>query len=730
LTLVLVANAVRHCRKPIILAAAYVLVALVVLCPLSLHPASRLPDDGDALQGSWILWWSATHLGSADLFGGNIYYPHPAALAYSEPLLSQAVMAWPLFRLFDNRVLVVNLVTIASLGLSAFAAHLLLRELTGSGAAAAVGAVAYAFSDYSLSNLPRLQLVSLQWMPLALLALHRFFATGRPRHAWAWALFTVLHGLACFYYLSFYAVALVLVLPAYLVASGSWRVPRMVLALVAAGVAGATVLAAVAMPYMRLFHDYGFSGEAKSADLLGYFVPPARTFLYRGVVASLPDPFGPRFLGYAAMALGVLGIAAIGSPRFEDRWKIVRIAYVLLGMAAFLLSGGPELMLDGVRLGSGPFALLREIEPFGKLRSASRFTMLVNLAVGLMVAHGTALLLARLSRPRLSALGLALAIAAEHWSPAYTEGVPIPVGTGVPEAYRWLASRPAGEPVAELPSQRFRFIRFDALDAYFSTLHRQPTLWGKPSFYPPALEVLRWDLRNFPDALSITLLRAIGVRWALVHPKRWQEGQRFAMRRVSERGDLLPFVEAFPDREDAVWAHYLLGGEQLHSLPPLESEGQPRACECREVDRSGLRVHANGANAPTLGLDGRRDTKWTTAEGQQAGHSYEVAFNRPRRAARIEIEMATPYGEFARNLEIIGFLGAQSSKVDQRPDIWYEVALVRQLVKEPMRARLRYDLQPEVVDRLRLQIAETEQGTGAWSIPEIHIYELDEASRR
>jgi hypothetical protein len=588
--------------------------------------------------------------------------------------------------------------------------------------------VLYAFSGYSLSNLPRLQLVSLQWMPLALLALHRFFDTGRTRNAWTWALFTVLHGLACFYYLLFYAFALALVLPAYFVASGSWRTPRRLVVLAAAGVAGAAVLAAVAVPYMRLFHGYGFSGEAKSADLLGYFVPPAQTFLYRGLVASLPDRFGPeRFLGYAALALGAVGIAAVGSPRFADRWKIVRIAYVLLGMAAFLLSGGPELILDGVRLGPGPFALLREVEPFGKLRTTIRFAMLVNLVLSILVAHGAVVVLRRMSRPRLGALALAMVIAAEHWSPA--QGTLIPVGVGVPEAYRWLASRPPGEPVAELPPQRFRFIRFDALDAYFSTFHRQPTLWGKPSFYPPALEVLRWDLRNFPDALSITLLRAIGVRWALVHPKRWQEGGHFAMRRIRERRELLPLVETFRDRADPVWTHYLLGEEELHSVPALEAEGEPRSCACREVDRSRLRIRANGANAPTLALDGRRDTAWTTREGQYSAHFYEIAFNRPLRSARIEIEMAAPYEEFARNLEIIGFLGAQYWHLNQRPDIWYEVALVRQLIKDPRQARLRYDLQPRVVDRLRLQIGETELGTVAWSIPEIHIYELEEASK-
>jgi hypothetical protein len=142
------------------------------------------------------------------------------------------------------------------------------------------------------------------------------------------------------------------------------------------------------------------------------------------------------------------------------------------------------------------------------------------------------------------------------------------------------------------------------------------------------------------------------------------------MRRLAERGDLLPIVHTFPDRDDQLWDRYELGGEQLHAVPPLAAEGTPRTCECQEVDRGRLRVHRNGADAPELGLDGRRDTKWTTEEGQHAGFFFEIAFDRLRRPARIEIEMAPPYGEFARNLEIQGFLGAQSWPLRQRPDVW------------------------------------------------------------
>jgi hypothetical protein len=162
----------------------YGLLTLLLLCPMSFELDRRLPDDSDALQNLWIVWWGATHLdlGYPKIFDANGYYPNPRPLAYSEPQFAQALLSWPLFRWLDNRVLSYNLLVALSLSLSAFAAHLFLREIVGSTWAAFVGAVVYAFSAYSFSQLARSQLVSLQWMPLALLCLHRFFAQNRKVH--------------------------------------------------------------------------------------------------------------------------------------------------------------------------------------------------------------------------------------------------------------------------------------------------------------------------------------------------------------------------------------------------------------------------------------------------------------------------------------------------------------------------------------------------------------------
>jgi hypothetical protein len=105
---------------------------------------------------------------------------------------------------------------------------------------------------------------------------------------------------------------------------------------------------------------------------------------------------------------------------------------------------------------------------------------------------------------------------------------------------------------------------------------------------------------------------------------------------------------------------------------------------------------------------------------------FEVVLDHPRRLARVEIEMAYPYGEFGRNLEIIGRRDAEDWPMGPLADIGYDVRLLRQLVSDPQAARLRYDLRPATVDRLRLLISRTDEGAAPWSIPEIHVFESEE----
>ncbi len=713
----------------------YLAAAFVRLAPLSLHPGTRLADAGDAFMETWVAWWTSGNLwrGWPGIFGANAFFPHPDGLLYQEPLLAQAVLGWPLFH-FLGPVLALNLVTTATFALSAFAFHLYAREWVESDSAAAVGAILYAFNAYASSNLARVHIVSLGWLPLALLALHRLFTRSDVRWAAAFALFSVLHGLSCLYYLTFYLLVLAVIVPVYVVTTRAWRRPAVLAALATAGVFIAAVIGLLAIPYVHLFHHYGFSAVVRPFDLFLYLTPPTGSLVY-GALGDRLRPAGfyvDYFLGYAGLALATAGIVAVFGRRRRLEARPFWTAWLAIGLAAAALSAGIDVRWRGAHVGTGPYSFLKDVQPFSNLREPRRLAVLVLFSVSLFAAAGVAALargLGRRGRPALAA-ALALVVAAEHWSLARTEGVAVPVRDGVPEAYRWLRERPGAEAVADLPARPAWLYRFMAVDQYFSTVHAKPIVTGWPSFFPPALERLLWDLRDFPGGHSAALLRAMGVRLVVVHPKRWADARPKFERALVEREDVWPLLARFPDGTGTGWEQYGLGAEEVRRVAESGEDPPPRACECREIDRPHYRVEASGGTRADLAMDGVLRTRWTSEDPQHRGMWFDIRLDRPFDVARVEIEMAHPYGEFARDLEITGRRGPETWPMGPLPDTGYEIRLLRQLIADPVGARLRYDLRPAVVDGLRLSIARTEEGAPPWSIREIHVYAVTAPSPR
>ena len=643
-------------------------------------------------------------------------------------MLSEGLLSTALFHGLDNHVLAANLLTLVTLALSAFAAHLLFRELTGSTWGAVVGAVYFAFNAYTFSQLPRTQLITLQWFLLGLFCLHRYFAGGKRAYLAGFALFSALQGLACFYYLIFYLVALTIFFPGFFWAFPERRNKRSIAWIGASALSVGIVLALVTLPYLSLYRLYAFTSPTDSYDLSGYFVPHSETLLYgfMGPEYALVD----NFLGYVSLLIAAFGIMALFRGAKAPPERKMGLAYLAVALIGFALSAGPELRFGGLELGAGPYALLQKLGPFQNLRTPDRFSLLVKLGVGLLIAHGAATLLAKRTT-RVGALGCAALCAvllAEQWSPRRTEGREVPSGKTLPDVYRWLRAHPDTSPIAELPVRPFRKMRFVAHDAYYATFHERRILFNKPSFYPPAMELLQAELVSFPSRSSLTLLRALGVEQLVVHPKRWdQELKRIKSTELARRSEAR-LETTFPDRDSPLWNRYQLGGEQIYRLRPMEEEGKPRSCDCREISRDGLRVDSNGPGDARDAIDGDPNTKWFTGSAQVKGDFFEVAFDEPRRPMRIELEMAFPWSEFPRNVEVNGFLGDRGFRLEQIEDVWHKVALVRQLVADPNGARLRIDLVPETVDRIRLFVSRAEPRERRWSIPELYIYVLENES--
>ena len=108
----------------------------------------------DTLLHSWILAWDV-HALTTDplhLYEGNVYFPFPLSLTYSDSMLSGALMVAPLLLVTGNAVLAHNVLTLAALLIAALGMYLLGRSLTGDDTAGVVAVPSVAVVPKLLSS--------------------------------------------------------------------------------------------------------------------------------------------------------------------------------------------------------------------------------------------------------------------------------------------------------------------------------------------------------------------------------------------------------------------------------------------------------------------------------------------------------------------------------------------------------------------------------------------------
>ena len=188
--------------------AGYALLALLLTHPLIFHLNQAVPHDiGDPLLNTWILAWDSHALLTRplSLFQANIYHPLPNTLAFSEHLISTALLALPLQLLLGEPVVAYNLSLLATFPLTGFGMYLLTRRWTRRRGPAIVAGLIFAFGPYRFAALAHLQLLTIQWLPLALLFFDKLLThpgrPSKPPRAWsaAFGLFLGLQILASWY---------------------------------------------------------------------------------------------------------------------------------------------------------------------------------------------------------------------------------------------------------------------------------------------------------------------------------------------------------------------------------------------------------------------------------------------------------------------------------------------------------------------------------------------------
>ena len=504
------------------------------------------------MLNTWILWWNAQAMPLSDRWWNPpIFYPMPGALALSEHLAGISLFTTPLLRLGASPALAYNVALLLSSTLSGFFMYLLVRRLTGSTAAAICGGVAYAFAPFRAGQLSHLQVLSSQWMPMMLLALHAYVDGGGRRWLIVFGAAWILQSLSNGYYLLFVPPLVALWLLWFTIARSRFRET---IHIVAAWMVASLALLPLLLQYRRIHQALGlfrtrgeiemFSAHPSSVlnppPMLSFWperqVPVVEDFLFPGLTVVLVIAAGLAVLTWRARAKPAASRPSVG------------LFYVCAAAMMTALTLGPAASDSGIAGWLKPYQWLMVLPGFDGVRVPARFGMLVALC--LAVACGAILPVLLPAKRSLRALVAALVVAG-----LLTDGAIEPLSGSAPPGRVELPNVPAGA-VLELPPDN-NAVNVGAM--FRSIHHRLPLINGYSGYVPTHYSVLGQSLRRGDPSGLIELARGRNLLILIAE-------------RNDPAGDYRRMVESLPGIErrelsGAGWT-YLLPAQPRERRPP------------------------------------------------------------------------------------------------------------------------------------------------------------------
>ena len=544
-------------------------VLLLVLTELQVLPAAaRLashvtPNDGDPVLVTWILEHQARALldDPASLYRANIFFPEPAAIAWSDNL-SALVPAYLVLWLASGQrsVLAYNVVTFLAFAGGSLAVLLLARRLLDTAGAAVVAGTAFSLSMVRRSAVGHTQLAGFLFLPLALVLLMDVLDRRRLRSA-------LLAGacLAGLWYTTIYFFVLAVVLvPTFVAtwAAGHRReLDRRSVGLLAAMAVTTGLLVAPSLPpYLELQRRATFERSDDELLTIGpdsFIQPPS--LLYRALDEGDGSAEGrDGFVGWTVVALAVPAVAAAGTalvrarrrprpdvlpppqrPDSAARRRRFALPLTVTCLVAALLALGPD---DGPL--SLPYRALRPLVPgFESARVLSRFWAVAALGAALLAGRA----LERLAGGRRwaaaggGALVVTLLLVELLVRPGSSQ---VDIGDDVLAVNRALGRLAPGV-VTELPAPTLPDYPYMLAVRQLRSLEDGlPRVEGYSGDAPAGLAEYLQATSTFPAPESFEALRQAGVRHVVLHGAEAPCVSRFGR---AELAGLLDAASASPE---------------------------------------------------------------------------------------------------------------------------------------------------------------------------------------
>ncbi|RME62124.1 MAG: hypothetical protein D6790_06825, partial [Caldilineae bacterium] len=465
--------------------------------------------------------------------------------AYSEHLLSIALLALPVQLSSSEPLLAYNLSLLVSYPLAAYGMYLLMLYGTRRRDAAFIAGLIFGFASYRFAALGHMQLLHFQWLPFAVLRVERFMrgggsSSGARTGLATFLVFLLLQLLASWYLAVFAGLILGLHLIAMLL-QGRAPLRRTALLLGMLAAVGLLMLP-LALPYVRLLDSlrearplsFALSLAAAPTD---FAAAPPFNRLFGPLTASLRGrpgftPEHTLFLGAAAPALALVALATCTMKRRRCPGFFLLPSLAAVLAVSFLLTF------------PGPYAVLAHLfPPTTVVRAPARWVIPGLFGLAGLAGLGSAYLLSKLTSPRRRGMLLSLIcllLVAESWA------APIPLAQvdnrqSLNPVYRYLARQPQDFVLVELPLHAAPAPEYpEGKRLYASTLGWWPLVNGYSGYTPPRQMELGRALSNFPDPQAVAALQELAGSFQprrlllLVHPDEapfnrpaWEESTRW-----------------------------------------------------------------------------------------------------------------------------------------------------------------------------------------------------------
>lgn len=522
----------------------YFFASIYITFPLIFHLGDLVTGLGDEFVIAWTQNYviHALTTNPLSLFEANLYFPYHNTLAYSDLHLISSILGIIPLALFGQPIAVFNFTVISSLILLGFSIYLLCFYLTKNFWASLLAGTLVIFSPAVLDKVVHVQILAIEWVPLAILFFIKFLDKQKSRYIMVSLLFFLIQT-----YNSFMPGYFILFSYVFIFVSRFLKKKKQTLRIVTKKnillvILSFVLLIPIIIPYYKVSKEFNYTRDIHDAvhfaiqpEDLFYTIPLSRLEPF---LNGLPfnqhaenGEFKPGYLGFIFTLLTAFIVYRF--IRYFKKNSDGMNTFVLIGFLGLVLSLGPVLHLGRQTVHIPfpiplPYTLFYYLLPgFQGFRNSARFEVLFILLIAIAIALALNTLLKKYSAKKQIFVYFLLIAGCVIEFNFPMKFYPVPQRKNFPQVYSWLNTTPKYASVIIMPAYNWNmpYAAEEIKREYFSTENFRRTVNGYSGFSPPPWQELLMNLhKNFPDGKTLKTLKNLGITYIIIDKEMYDKG--------------------------------------------------------------------------------------------------------------------------------------------------------------------------------------------------------------